>query len=64
LNLVADGTRVTQEFRLLKEINRFQPDCNAIASFYGVSGKTYNISNTNILSDFKIWNQNHTQKNG
>jgi hypothetical protein len=48
-NLVADAARVTQEFAsFLKEINRFKAnDCNATASFYGVSGKTYNIS-TNI----------------
>ncbi|WP_422111132.1 ISAon1 family transposase N-terminal region protein [Flavobacterium psychrophilum] len=40
-NLVADGTRVTQEFAFfLKKSIDFKPnDCNAIGSFYGVSGK-------------------------
>jgi hypothetical protein len=59
-NLVADGTRVTQEFASFKK-NQFKPnDCNAIASFYGVSGKKQH-QYKDFLSDFKIWNQNHTR---
>jgi hypothetical protein len=51
----------TQEFAFFKEINRFHPnDCNAIASFLGYL-KNYKI-NTRIFCDFKIWNQNHTQR--
>ena len=64
-NLVADGTRVTQEFAsFLKEINRFKPnDCNAISSFYGVSGRNLQYQYKDFLSDFKIWNQKaHAKK--
>jgi predicted lactoylglutathione lyase len=44
-----------------KEINRFNPnDCNAIASFYGVTGKKLQNQYKDFLSDFKIWNQNYT----
>ena len=32
-------------------------DCNAIASFYGVSGKNLQYQNKEFLSDFKSWNQ-------
>jgi hypothetical protein len=32
--------------------------------FYGVSGKKLQHQYKDFLSDFKIWNQNHTQKNG
>jgi hypothetical protein len=42
--------------RLLKEINRFQPN-DLRLPFYGVSGKTYNINTKISLSDFKTWDQ-------
>jgi hypothetical protein len=45
-NLVADGTRVTQEFVFFK-INRFKLICNAGPLSMVLSGKTYNI-NTKI----------------
>ena len=32
-------------------------DCNAIASFYGVSGKNLQYQIKEFLSDFKSWNQ-------
>ncbi|WP_425598049.1 ISAon1 family transposase, partial [Flavobacterium crassostreae] len=32
-------------------------DCNAIASFYGVSGKNLQHQYKDFLSDFKIWDQ-------
>jgi hypothetical protein len=39
-NLVADGTRLTQEFASFLKINRFQAnDCNAIASFMALAAK-------------------------
>jgi hypothetical protein len=61
LNLVADGTRNTG-VRVLKEINRFKPnDCNAIASFYGVSGKKYNIIQR-FLSDLKSGSKTHAKE--
>jgi transposase len=32
-------------------------DCNAINSFYGVSGKNLQHQYKDFLSDFKIWDQ-------
>jgi hypothetical protein len=44
--------------RLLKRsIDSHPNDCNAIASFYGVTGKKLQNQYKDFLSDFKIWNQ-------
>jgi transposase len=58
-NLVADGTRLTQEFAffLKRSIDSKPNDCNAIASFYGVSGKNLQHQYKDFLSDFKTWDQ-------
>ncbi|MFV8355228.1 transposase [Flavobacterium sp. XS1P32] len=57
--LVADGTRVTQEFAsfLKRSIDSKPNDCTAIASFYGVSGKNLQHQYKDFLSDFKTWDQ-------
>jgi hypothetical protein len=53
---------VTQEFASLKEI-RFNPMTVMLLLLSMGLLKNYKI-NIKILSDFKIWNQNHTQKIG
>jgi hypothetical protein len=63
-NLVADATGNTGVRVFFKKINRFKAnDCNAIASFYGVTVKS-TTSIQRLLSDFKSWNQNHMRKIG
>ena len=60
MELVAEGTRITDEFAsffLKKSVESKAVSCQIIGSFYGVKGKTLQNNYRYFLSDFQNWSQ-------